>query len=452
MHEISINNEELSKKESQFKNKALKINCIKDNLSNITNSLDSDIKYSQNINLDLKRLYNDLDKIELQLYATGNFIRDTYKSYTEIERKLKLAFAKLDNVRINKNSSKSSLPLTDKNEESFLTRIGNKLISGLKHLHDFFTDSNEKVNNKPIPKDNDDINFTTVNNFINYNPYMFYAYDTRLYLQSKENWPTWNTSDKSKNNNTDYDTNDSWSYNGSYVLPLAIGFDNAVFNGTIRKGTNWIKKQLGMDNIYEDEATQYLVNHDTMFGSYYAAGEILGIIPLFGSQRFSPSPSFATTTGEVIPTAIPTEISIPGIVFSDSNQEKNELDDTKEINKTTQIAKSSPIKIPNTSKIIVQNKTGYQQIKYKWSDGIIKYEARWHTRTPGAPENQGNTWVITRTTPGTATGQRKTQHILTGDNQWTPMSEWQSAVNARQNCIATPEQQILLDHGHWPAP
>ncbi|WP_458788437.1 hypothetical protein, partial [Vallitalea sediminicola] len=105
-----------------------------------------DIKYSQNINLDLKRLYNDLDKIELQLYATGNFIRDTYKSYTEIERKLKLAFAKLDNVRINKNSSKSSLPLTDKNEESFLTRIGNKLISGLKHLHDFFTDSNEKVN------------------------------------------------------------------------------------------------------------------------------------------------------------------------------------------------------------------------------------------------------------------------------------------------------------------
>lgn len=122
------------------------------------------------------------------------------------------------------------------------------------------------------------------------------------------------------------------------------------------------------------------------------------------------------------------------------------------VTKVLKVAESSPIKVPADAKIIEQTKTGYQQIKYKWSDGTYKYEARWHTRTPGAPKGQGNTWVITRTTPGTSTGQRKMQHILTGKNQWTPMSEWQSAVQARQNGVATHEQQLLLDHGHWSAP
>ena len=40
---------------------------------------------------------------------------------------------------------------------------------------------------------------------------------------------------------------------------------------------------------------------------------------------------------------------------------------------------------------------GYEQISYKWNDGTYKYEVRWHTRTSGAPEGQGNTWVIQRT-------------------------------------------------------
>ena len=43
---------------------------------------------------------------------------------------------------------------------------------------------------------------------------------------------------------------------------------------------------------------------------------------------------------------------------------------------------------------------GYEQISYKWNDGTYKYEVRWHTRTSGAPEGQGNTWVIQRTIPG----------------------------------------------------
>ena len=55
----------------------------------------------------------------------------------------------------------------------------------------------------------------------------------------------------------------------------------------------------------------------------------------------------------------------------------------------------------------------YDQISYKWSDGTYKYEARWHTETPGVSTGSGNTWVVERITPGTPTGQRSATHILT---------------------------------------
>jgi hypothetical protein len=60
----------------------------------------------------------------------------------------------------------------------------------------------------------------------------------------------------------------------------------------------------------------------------------------------------------------------------------------------------APIEIPEAAKIKTQSKVGYEQISYKWNDGTYKYEARWHTRTPEAPIEQGNTWVIQRTRPG----------------------------------------------------
>jgi hypothetical protein len=113
--------------------------------------------------------------------------------------------------------------------------------------------------------------------------------------------------------------------------------------------------------------------------------------------------------------------------------------------------RSCPIIIPPSASIIEQVKSGYDQVKFKWNSGIYVYEARWHTRTPGAPINQGDTWVITRTTPGSAQGQRKIQHILTGSNQWTSVSQWQNAVSANQANTATEAQKKLLNDGHWNA-
>ena len=115
-------------------------------------------------------------------------------------------------------------------------------------------------------------------------------------------------------------------------------------------------------------------------------------------------------------------------------------------------AETSPIKIPSNATIKIQSKTGYDQIQFKWFDGNYKYDARWHTRTLGAPPEQGNTWVIERITPGNANGQRSVKHILTGEGEWTPRKVWQDAILARQNGVATEAQNDLLKGGHWPAP
>lgn len=120
--------------------------------------------------------------------------------------------------------------------------------------------------------------------------------------------------------------------------------------------------------------------------------------------------------------------------------------------KTSELAKTAPTSIPSNATVKVQSKTGYDQISYKWSDGTYKYEARWHTKTPGAPTGQGNTWVVERTTPGTPTGQKAVTHILTGDSVWTSRYDWQQAITAFQNDIATEAQKTLLESGHWVAP
>jgi len=123
----------------------------------------------------------------------------------------------------------------------------------------------------------------------------------------------------------------------------------------------------------------------------------------------------------------------------------------KGLSKTEKLSKSSPIEIPTSATIKEQAKTGYDQIQYKWSDGTYKYEARWHTRTPSAPEEQGNTWVVERKLPGEGARQPQTE-ILTGENQWTPQWKWQEAILARKDGTATAEQDALLSGGHWLAP
>ena len=111
--------------------------------------------------------------------------------------------------------------------------------------------------------------------------------------------------------------------------------------------------------------------------------------------------------------------------------------------------KKAPIEIPDTAKYKAKSMAdGYEQISYKWNDGTYKYEVRWHTRTSGAPEGQGNTWVIQRTIPGSG-GTKPSTQFLIGENEWVEGWKWYDAINARKNGIATSEQIELLDKGHW---
>ena len=121
------------------------------------------------------------------------------------------------------------------------------------------------------------------------------------------------------------------------------------------------------------------------------------------------------------------------------------------INKIPELSKQAPIEIPSNATVKTQAKNGYDQITFKWTENGQTYEVRWHTKTPDAPEGQGNTWVVSRVTPGTPTGQVRTEHILVGDT-WLPRYQWQDAINAYKNGTATQEQLQLLKNGHWQAP
>ena len=101
--------------------------------------------------------------------------------------------------------------------------------------------------------------------------------------------------------------------------------------------------------------------------------------------------------------------------------------------------KKAPIEIPDTARYKAKSMVdGYEQISYKWNDGTYKYEVRWHTRTSGAPEGQGNTWVIQRTIPGNG-GTKPSTQFLIGENEWVEGWKWYDAINARKNGIATQE-------------
>ena len=121
------------------------------------------------------------------------------------------------------------------------------------------------------------------------------------------------------------------------------------------------------------------------------------------------------------------------------------------INRIPDLSKQAPIEIPSTATVKAQAKNGYDQISFKWTESGQNYEVRWHTKTPGAPEGQGNTWVVSRITPGTPTGRVRTEHILVGDT-WVPRHQWQDAINVYRNGTATREQMQLLKDGHWQAP
>lgn len=137
------------------------------------------------------------------------------------------------------------------------------------------------------------------------------------------------------------------------------------------------------------------------------------------------------------------------VVSEKSVSRLSDLTEVEKLKIANQYKQTAPIGIPDSAKINAKTmNAGYEQITYKWNDGQFKYEVRWHTRTPGAPANQGNTWVVQRTIPGN--GGNKPQTLFkTGENEWIEGHKWYDAINARKAGNATPEQIRILDKGHW---
>ena len=120
------------------------------------------------------------------------------------------------------------------------------------------------------------------------------------------------------------------------------------------------------------------------------------------------------------------------------------------------MANRSPIHIPKNATVKKEDKNGYKQVKYTWTRGKYKYIARWHTRTPNAPKEQGNSWVIERHLVGKGFGpdaHPAERHIYIrtnkGKGKWVNKTIWQDAIRAQRQGVATDEQKELLSNGHW---
>ncbi len=139
-------------------------------------------------------------------------------------------------------------------------------------------------------------------------------------------------------------------------------------------------------------------------------------------------------------------------------KKENELErQTKEKYLKDTLPRSSPLSIPKNASIVAKRKSGYDQVKYTWKSGNFEYISRWHTRTPNAPSNQNESWVVERIYHGIGFGngaRQKKHDILVGKTKsgkykWVSKSEWDRAVYARKHGTATQEQKEMLDNGHW---
>ena len=133
------------------------------------------------------------------------------------------------------------------------------------------------------------------------------------------------------------------------------------------------------------------------------------------------------------------------------NKGKN-VKKSNEIHKKHPFSKpqNSPIHIPKNATMKVENKAGYEQVKYTWKHGDYTYESRWHTKTKDAPVN-GQSWVVKRERKGVGYGpnaRKNETHFLSG-SKWVSKKDWFDAIKARKSGTATKKQIELLDKGHY---
>lgn len=148
------------------------------------------------------------------------------------------------------------------------------------------------------------------------------------------------------------------------------------------------------------------------------------------------------------------ETIINQIVQEKYNSNKNQNYNIFNKNNVEVYRQKSKLSIPKNAKAIIQEKNGYSQIKYIWSNKDKIYEARIHTPTPNSGENVP-TWQYSRITKGVGAGKNarpKKEFILTisqaGRKKWIPKSVWQEILAAKKRGSLTENQRRILNEGH----
>ena len=141
------------------------------------------------------------------------------------------------------------------------------------------------------------------------------------------------------------------------------------------------------------------------------------------------------------------------ITTSLDNKNTQEKNLTKLSEHSDTLKKFCPLKVPKTHNIKAEYKrAGYYMLSFRWKRGEYEYNARWHTRTPNAPKEQENTWVIERTLKGIGFGKNKRpkqKHYLCG-KKWVSEHDWKTAIDARKKGTITKKQDKMLKAGHIP--
>ena len=108
---------------------------------------------------------------------------------------------------------------------------------------------------------------------------------------------------------------------------------------------------------------------------------------------------------------------------------------------------TSPLVIPSSAKITIQDKDSYIQVKYQWTRIEYKYLSRWHTRTPNAPIDEGDSWCVERQLPGIGAGPNARpakREVLVGENEWVPKERWDAAIRDKKNGKLIEEKKKML--------
>lgn len=114
------------------------------------------------------------------------------------------------------------------------------------------------------------------------------------------------------------------------------------------------------------------------------------------------------------------------------------------------IRKFSPIEIPNFARVFPNQKNGYLQVEFRYSENGFRWEVRAHTEIPNSPGvGNGQVWVIKREI--ISDGTFDTYQEFLSDNNWVRGYIWYDLIRKQKAGIITESEKLILKNGHFKA-